>query len=307
MADDRREALLVANRLSQLAESPIRGGFDLAHLQAIHAHIFQDLPHHRPGELRGDTPGWSKVRALENQVGVHEVHYAHDNIGRRADSVLRELGGPASIASLAADAVSARLARLYGDLDYVHSSHEGNSRTLREFTRSLAEAAGYDLNWSSTNVTAAERNRLYVARDIAVLERAFPGLTPERGMETNDRAEYEASLALPALRRVPGASLEAVIREGLTPLRVDQSVMATPLEASPPERRLSAAERALAALARHEADAAPTTARPHTDIQGRSHHASQQLTPEPESQNRTAAASASYRARHTRPDPEPGF
>jgi hypothetical protein len=30
MADDRREALLVANRLSQLAESPIRGSFDLA-------------------------------------------------------------------------------------------------------------------------------------------------------------------------------------------------------------------------------------------------------------------------------------
>ena len=190
MADDRREALLVANRLTQLAESPIHGRFNLSHLQAVHVHIFHDLPHHRPGELRGETPGWSKFRALENQVSVHEVHYAHDNIGPRADAMLRDLGEPTGIASLPPEAVPARLARLY-------------SRTLREFTRSLADAADYELNWSSTNVTAAARNRLYVARDIAVLERAFPGLTPRRGMETNDRAEFEALLALPALRRVP--------------------------------------------------------------------------------------------------------
>jgi hypothetical protein len=60
MADDRREALLVANRLLQLAESPIRGSFDLAHLQAIHA-LFQDRPYHRPGALRGDRSSASSV------------------------------------------------------------------------------------------------------------------------------------------------------------------------------------------------------------------------------------------------------
>jgi hypothetical protein len=67
MADDRREALLVANRLSQLAESPIRGSFDLAHLQAIHAHVFQDLPHHRPGALRGDRSSASSVDSPARQ------------------------------------------------------------------------------------------------------------------------------------------------------------------------------------------------------------------------------------------------
>lgn len=184
------------------------------HLKTVHAYIFQDLPHHRPGEMRSDTSGWSKFRALEGQVSVHEVHYAHDHIEQRAATILRDLGGPTALAGLPPDAFASRMAQLYGDLDHVHSFHEGNSRTLRELTRSLAEAAGYDLNWTSSSVDAAERNRLYVARDIAVLERAFPGLTPQRGMETNDRAEYEASLALPALRRAPGASLEAIIREG---------------------------------------------------------------------------------------------
>ena len=66
------------------------------------------------------------------------------------------------------------MARLYGDLDHAHSFYEGNSRTLREFTRSLAQAAGYELNWAPTGADAEQRNRLYVARDIAVLERALP-------------------------------------------------------------------------------------------------------------------------------------
>jgi fido (protein-threonine AMPylation protein) len=310
MADDRREALLVANRLSQLAESPIRSGFDVAHLRAVHAHIFQDLPHHRPGELRGDTSGWSKFRALENQVSVHEVHYALDNIGRRADAVLRDLGGPTGVAALPPEAVPARLARLYGDLDHVHAFHEGNSRTLREFTRSLAETAGYELNWSSTNVTAAERNRLYVARDIAVLERAFPGLTPQRGMETNDRAEFEASLALSARRCVPGALLETIIREGLTPLRPPEPAteIATAPQAS---RSRGVAERALAALARHEAATTPDTGAPHTPIADRAHHARQASADEPiPAPDQTASARSQPRADRPLPyrsGPELGF
>ena len=157
------------------------------------------------------------------------------------------------------------MACLYGDLDHAHSFYEGNSRTLREFTRSLAQAAGYELNWAPTGADAAQRNRLYVARDIAVLERAYPGLTPERGMETNDRYEYEASLALPSLRRC-GPTLETIIGEGLTPLpraRQETAVAATPTdrEAVPGRGVLGSA---LDALARHERlasspDAPPTS------------------------------------------------
>jgi hypothetical protein len=202
---------------------------------------------------------------------------------------------------------------LYGDLDHAHSFYDGNSRTLREFTRSLADAAGYELNWSSTNVTAAERNCLYVARDIAVLERAFPGLTPQRGMETNDRAEFEASLALPAIRRVPGASLEAIIREGLTPRHVpDQAPVAAEAQTAPDTSRpRGIAERALAALARHEAATAPDASTPHTAIADRGHYARQAPAAQP---NPAPGSSASItpepRSDRPRPDqsgPEPGF
>ena len=256
MADDKAEALLVQNRISELAEQPIRGSFGLDHLRAIHAHIFQDLPQHRPGEIRSDTPGWSKTRMLEGQTGTHDVHYAPDNVAGRVDKVLRELGGPAALSGLPPDAFAARMARLYGDLDHAHSFYEGNSRTLREFTRSLAQTAGYELNWAPTGADAEQRNRLYVARDIAVLERAYPGLTPERGMETNDRYEYEASLALPALRR-RGPTLETIIREGLTPLPGARQEAAT--DVAPASRDVAAGKGALGlaldALARHERQA----------------------------------------------------
>ena len=216
-AADQREGNLVARRIRQLNEQPPIGNFDLAHLQAVHAYLFQDLPHHRPGVMRSDTSSWSKTRRLEGRLGTHDVHYAADNIAGRIDATLRVLGGPTALTGLAPDAFAGRMARLYGDLDHAHAFYEGNSRTLREFTRSLAQTAGYELNWAPTGATVEQRNRLYIARDIAVLDRAYPGLTPERGMQTNDRNEYEASLALPALRR-RGPILETIIREGLTPL-----------------------------------------------------------------------------------------
>jgi fido (protein-threonine AMPylation protein) len=66
-AREAREADLVANRLRELYENPIRGRFDLAHLKAIRSYIFQDLPEHEPGITRDDTEGWVKTRVLEGQ------------------------------------------------------------------------------------------------------------------------------------------------------------------------------------------------------------------------------------------------
>lgn len=264
MADSPREALLVANRIAELVETPLRGHFDLDHLRAIHAHIFQDLPQHRPGEVRSDTSGWSKTRMLEGQPGVHDVPYAHENVAGRVEKILKDLNGPTGLAGLGRDAFASRMAGLYGDLDHAHSFHEGNSRTLREFTRSLALAAGYELDWAPTGAGSAERNRLYVARDIAVLERAYPGLTPQRGMETNDRYEYEASLALPGLRR-HNASLEGIIREGLTPVASPQANPVAPAQVEPQK---GIAALALEALARYRQGPEAEPAQP-TPIAGR--------------------------------------
>ena len=190
----------------------------LAHLKAVHAYLFQDFPEHRPGCVRDDTTErWTKQRVLEGWTRAYAVHYAHDAVEARISAILRAFGGTRRLKGKSLDAASTRLAALYGDLDHAHGFYEGNSRTLREFTRELALASGFSLDWVGTAVGADERNRLYVARDIAVLERAFPGLTPERAMETGDRAEYEASFTLEALRRRAGDwPLAAVVRYALS-------------------------------------------------------------------------------------------
>ena len=52
------EGLLTANRIRELELFPVVGHFDPLHLQTIHRRIFQDLPHHHPGQFRRDAPAW---------------------------------------------------------------------------------------------------------------------------------------------------------------------------------------------------------------------------------------------------------
>lgn len=62
-----REGDLVSNRIGELHETPIGGSFDVTHLKAVHAWLFQDLPGHRPGVMRADTESWIKTCLLEGQ------------------------------------------------------------------------------------------------------------------------------------------------------------------------------------------------------------------------------------------------
>ncbi len=48
---EQTEAALVATRSFELSQAPLKGRFDLAHLQAIHKHLFSDL-YEWAGQLR---------------------------------------------------------------------------------------------------------------------------------------------------------------------------------------------------------------------------------------------------------------
>ncbi len=221
-AREARQADVVQTRLSELYENPIKGAFDLTHLKAIHEHVFRGMPQHEPGITRNDSRGWVKTRVLEGQSAGYPVHYAHDNIAGRIDAILTAFGGSGTLKGLTPEAAAPKISTLYGDLDHAHGFFEGNSRTLREFTRELALEAGFLLDWTGTSVGRNERNALYIARDVAVLQRAFPGLTPERAMVTNDRAEYEACFVLTALQKIMGEnSIDAIILARLTSPRKD--------------------------------------------------------------------------------------
>jgi cell filamentation protein len=204
-------------RVLELSLHPIAGRFDAQHLKRIHGHIFQDFAEYQPGRYREPQrqhPQYVKSRRLEVALTRHHVHYLPHVFAARVDQVLHAFDGVAGLRGLPLDQAADKLAALYGDLDHAHPFVEGNSRTLRTFTVQLAQEAGYRLDWGTAAADALARDRLYVARDVAVTQRAFPGLDRQRAMSTDSRAEYEAYLNViarhaqaPMLRELIGASL----------------------------------------------------------------------------------------------------
>lgn len=203
-------------RIRELEADPVVGTFDVAHLREVHRRIFQDSPQHGPGDYRPAMPvdsPYYKSRMLESTGYRYNVAYAPSNdLDGALSKVLRELGGADGLKGLDHDQFSSRMAKLYGDLDLIHPFGEGNSRTLRVFTAQLAQEAGYSLDWGTSKADALSRDRLYVARDLAVTERAYPGLDMDRASSTPNKAEYDAYLGLVAKFK-KSDSLESIIKE----------------------------------------------------------------------------------------------
>ena len=61
-----------AFRLAELQTSPICGGFDSAHLQDIHRHLFQDI-YEWAGELRGAQEIWVHPILKISQQSVRSI------------------------------------------------------------------------------------------------------------------------------------------------------------------------------------------------------------------------------------------
>ncbi|MFC3859545.1 Fic family protein [Deinococcus antarcticus] len=173
------EGAITSARIIALRADPVQGHYDSAHLKEIHRRIFEPLLHHHPGEFRPDSSAHRKTRELEGQSMRYVVDYAGGDLQRRVDTILEGVQAGVALKGLSQDEFSRRISQLYADLDHAHPFREGNSRTLREFTHQLAQNAGYELEWSSTNADAEARNRLYVARDVAVYERHYPGLSDQ--------------------------------------------------------------------------------------------------------------------------------
>lgn len=186
---DQLEAFYTSKRLTELYLSPVGGKFDAAHLREINRRIFQDLPSAgftdvTPGEYRKPAPAghdWIKDRRLEGLNIVTHVAYSpmDDEARKRLDTVLDKIDIPALSKLKTAPFVRA-LGKLYSELDYIHPFPDGNSRTLREFTRELGEACGYSIDWTRYAKTKDGRNVLYVARDLSVNEIALPQLRSDK-------------------------------------------------------------------------------------------------------------------------------
>lgn len=152
---DAFEADASAVRMLELIDAPVSGDFDLAHLQAIHRHIFQDV-FEWAGELRDVDI---------SRDGSHFGNWAL--IGSYLNGQLAKLTHENYLRGLAPEDFILRLAWYMSEINAAHPFREGNGRTQRVFCAQLAERAGYFIDFDSL-----DQDEMY-----AVMKASFNGNT----------------------------------------------------------------------------------------------------------------------------------
>ena len=118
----------------RLLEAVPTGDFDLAHLKAIHRHLFQDL-YEWAGEIRTveiekEGSRFQPRRFIE--AGMADIHR------RIVAAAYFQGASPAAFAEGAGPVL--------GDVDHVHPFREGNGRTQLQYLKQLARRAGHRLD-----------------------------------------------------------------------------------------------------------------------------------------------------------------
>jgi len=122
-----------ARRLAELQATPVRGGFDSAHLQAIHHQIYQDL-YDWAGELR--------------TIDAGNVPASH--IEKSLNSVLDRLNRENHLKGLSAEEWAHSASAYLYDLGAIQPFLAGNEIALREFAVELARKNNLSLQWDAT-------------------------------------------------------------------------------------------------------------------------------------------------------------
>ena len=125
-------------RLAELHASPIRGGFDSAHLQAIHHHLNQDL-YDWAGELRS--------------IDAHSVPASQ--VEKSLNSVLDRLSRENHLKGLSAEEWAGSASAYLYDLGTIQPFLAGNEVALQEFAVELARKNNLGLHWDATHDIAS--------------------------------------------------------------------------------------------------------------------------------------------------------
>jgi cell filamentation protein len=127
--------IAAVREIELIARRPKLGTYDLAHLRAIHRHLFDDV-YEWAGEPR--TIDISKGTTTFAHHGFLEI---------AAGNVFADLAARGHLRGLARPAFVAGAGRLLGDLNALHPFRDGNGRAQRVFLQLLANDAGWALLW----------------------------------------------------------------------------------------------------------------------------------------------------------------
>lgn len=139
---DAFEADATAVRLLELISNPLQGNFDLAHLCAIHRHLFQDV-YEWAGELR--TVDISRGTSRFASFGLIEAYL---------DAQLQALPREDFLRGQTPESFVKRLAHYMAEINAAHPFREGNGRVQRAFCAQLADQAGYFIDFRTVDQAA---------------------------------------------------------------------------------------------------------------------------------------------------------
>ena len=139
---DEYEGDFTAIRLLELAQNPVEGAFDLAHLCRIHAHLFQDVY-----DWAGEVRTVDIIRGDSRFCNVRQIQ-------SYSSTVFRALAVENCLVNLQPKVFSNRLAHYLSEINAIHPFREGNGRVQRLFISQLADKAGYSLDYSALDQAA---------------------------------------------------------------------------------------------------------------------------------------------------------
>jgi cell filamentation protein len=197
-------------RVAELQMRPVEGRFDLAHLQAIHRHVFQDV-YAWAGELR-----------QVNLAKGGSFFVDGDRLRSEGARVFGALAAEQLLRGLPKDAFVERLAVHYGAINDLHPFREGNGRATQTFLQQLARQAGYEIDY--TKIDKARWNAAAAAThagDFEPMRAVFGGaISPARAVAFDRLPTARAAGLFPelagafgVLRRVAHAAVERFQRE----------------------------------------------------------------------------------------------
>ena len=135
----RLETILSSLRMTELVHQPLQKKFDLAHLQATHKYIFQDI-YDWAGEIR-------TVDMMKDST-----YFApHFTINRSSKDLFNQLAREKHLQGLNAEDFSDYAGHFLGEINYLHPFRDGNGRTQRSFMNQLAAKNHYFITWDKVS------------------------------------------------------------------------------------------------------------------------------------------------------------
>lgn len=129
---EEKEKLLTLDRI---LEGIPKGNYDLAHYQAIHKHVFQNLY------------SWAgQIRTVSISKG-NDLFASPAFIIPAANKVFKKLHQENILKNLSQEYFAKRAAYYFNEVNAVHPFREGNGRTQRLLFDAIAKEAGYEFSW----------------------------------------------------------------------------------------------------------------------------------------------------------------